>query len=86
MTAQTKHPIRIPLQFEPEVFITSGSYFYTSAWNHYKTHGQTCTVPVCKYSPKLSACGSKTCNFDAVSSLTGRAFASVAKVTGMSVS
>lgn len=52
------------------------------ARTYYKTHGQPRTVPVCKYSPKMSACGSRTCNFDAASSFTGWMFASVAKVTG----
>lgn len=38
-TTQRKHPIRIPLQFETEVFVTSGSGFYTPARTHYKTQG-----------------------------------------------
>lgn len=57
-----------------------------TARTHYKTHEQPCTMPVSKYSPKMSACGSKTCNFDTASSFTGWVFASVAKETGVRVS
>lgn len=31
--------------------------------SHYKVRGPLCSVPLCKYSPQMTACGSKTCNF-----------------------
>lgn len=83
-TEETSHKNTSP--DEPEVFITSGSRLHTPARAHYKTHGQPRTVPVCKYSLKMSACGSKTCNFHAASILTGWVFALVAKETGVQVS
>lgn len=56
------------------------------AKTHYKAYGQPRTVPLCKYSLKMSAWGCKTYNFDVASSSAGWVFASVVEVTGVWVS